>query len=130
MRQYQLTLTLLAAATLVACGGGATNTGTTTAEASVSESLADPRAFASAVPSSYGSKLAKVSSQVTFGDSLSDVGTYAVGTVAALGGGKATNPNSALVNSDRSQARRRRSSVALPSASSAASSNLPRDSCA
>lgn len=88
MRQYQLTLTLLAAATLVACGGGATNTGTTTAEASVSESLADPRAFASAVPSSYGSKLAKVSSQVTFGDSLSDVGTYAVGTVAALGGGK------------------------------------------
>ena len=26
--------------------------------------------------------------QVMFGDSLSDVGTYAVGTVAALGGGK------------------------------------------
>lgn len=29
-------------------------------------------------------------SQVSFGDSLSDVGTYAVGTVAALGGGKWT----------------------------------------
>ena len=29
-------------------------------------------------------------SMVSFGDSLSDVGTYAVGTVAALGGGKYT----------------------------------------
>ncbi len=34
-----------------------------------------------------------VNSTVTFGDSLSDVGTYRVGTVAALGGGKFTvNP--------------------------------------
>ncbi len=88
MRQYQLTLTLLAAATLVACGGGASNTDTTTAEVSVSDSLSDPRAFASAAPSSYGSKKLKYTSQVTFGDSLSDVGTYGVGTVAALGGGK------------------------------------------
>jgi outer membrane lipase/esterase len=32
----------------------------------------------------------KFASMVTFGDSLSDVGTYAVGTVAALGGGKYT----------------------------------------
>lgn len=30
------------------------------------------------------------SSQVSFGDSLSDVGTYAVGTIAALGGGQFT----------------------------------------
>lgn len=30
----------------------------------------------------------RFSAQVTFGDSLSDVGTYAVGAVAALGGGK------------------------------------------
>ena len=29
----------------------------------------------------------KFSSMVSFGDSLSDVGTYKVGTVAALGGG-------------------------------------------
>lgn len=29
-------------------------------------------------------------SQVNFGDSLSDVGSYAVGTVAALGGGRYT----------------------------------------
>src|SRR5690606_35165500 len=30
------------------------------------------------------------SAQISFGDSLSDVGTYAVGTVKALGGGKFT----------------------------------------
>lgn len=44
--------------------------------------------------------------------------------------GNATNANSPLVNSDTSQAMRRRSSVALPSASSAASSYLPRESWA
>ncbi len=44
--------------------------------------------------------------------------------------GSATKPNSALVNRLRSQARRRRSSTALASASIAAISNLPRDSCA
>lgn len=32
----------------------------------------------------------RFSSQVTFGDSLSDVGTYAVGSVAAMGGGRFT----------------------------------------
>ena len=32
----------------------------------------------------------KFSSQISFGDSLSDVGTYAVGTIAALGGGQFT----------------------------------------
>jgi len=32
----------------------------------------------------------KFSSQVSFGDSLSDVGTYAVGTIAAFGGGQFT----------------------------------------
>ena len=37
--------------------------------------------------------------QVTFGDSLSDVGTYAVGTVRALGGGRYTiNGNNTTVN--------------------------------
>lgn len=33
---------------------------------------------------------AKFKSQISFGDSLSDVGTYAVGTIAALGGGQFT----------------------------------------
>ena len=42
-------------------------------------------------------KKIKFSSQISFGDSLSDVGTYAVGTIAALGGGQFT------VNSAKTQ---------------------------
>ncbi|MBK7052994.1 MAG: SGNH/GDSL hydrolase family protein [Rhodoferax sp.] len=86
MRPFKLTLTLLAAASLVACGGGSVDGGAT-ADASVSDSLASPRAFAAASTSFYN-PWTNFSKQVTFGDSLSDVGTYAVGTVAALGGGK------------------------------------------
>src|SRR5450830_1798186 len=42
----------------------------------------------------------KYSAQVSFGDSLSDVGSYAVGTVAALKGGKFTiNGDNTSVNS-------------------------------
>ena len=63
MRSYQLALVVLAGAVLIACGGG---------------NNANP-----------GPKI-KFSSQVSFGDSLSDVGSYAVGTVAALKGGKFT----------------------------------------
>ena len=55
-------------------------------------------------------------------------GKFELAALEALG--SATKPNSALVNRLRSQARRRRSSIALPSASSAASSNLPRESWA
>ena len=44
--------------------------------------------------------------------------------------GRATKPNSALVNRLRSQASRRRSSTALESASIPAISNLPRESWA
>ena len=44
MRPFKLTLTLLAAASLVACGGGSVDGGAT-ADASVSDSLASPRAF-------------------------------------------------------------------------------------
>lgn len=65
MRHTRFALALLAAAALAACGGGG---------------------------SSGGDQSPKVqyTAQVTFGDSLSDVGTYAVGGVAALGGGKYT----------------------------------------
>lgn len=66
MRHLKLSLTILAAAALTACGGG------------TSSSSKDP------------APRITFSSQVTFGDSLSDVGTYKVGTVAALGGGKYT----------------------------------------
>ena len=63
MRHLSFSLTLIAAAVLAGCGGG---------------SATDP------------APKIKFASQVSFSDSLSDVGTYAVGTVAALGGGKYT----------------------------------------
>ncbi|WP_338847345.1 SGNH/GDSL hydrolase family protein [Massilia sp. W12] len=62
MRHIKFALSLLAAAALTACGGGG-GAGDQTPKM-------------------------KFSAQVSFGDSLSDVGTYAVGTVAALKGGK------------------------------------------
>ncbi|MES2100633.1 MAG: SGNH/GDSL hydrolase family protein [Pseudomonadota bacterium] len=64
MRHAKFALALLAAAALAGCGGG----------------------------SSGGDQRPEVryTAQVTFGDSLSDVGTYAVGAIAALGGGKYT----------------------------------------
>ncbi|MBC3871996.1 SGNH/GDSL hydrolase family protein [Undibacterium flavidum] len=65
MRHLPYSLSLVAAAILVGCGGGGS-------------SATDP------------APKIKFSAQVTFGDSLSDVGTYKVGTVAALGGGKYT----------------------------------------
>lgn len=77
MRHTNFALALLAAAVLSACGGSDDN----------------PQPAAPAKP--------KFSSQVNFGDSLSDVGTYKVGTVAALGGGKYTiNGNEVAVNAN------------------------------
>lgn len=76
MRQTNFALALLTAAVLSACGGGGS--------------------------SEAGSQSVKVkfSSQVAFGDSLSDVGTYNVGTVAALKGGKFTiNGDNTAINS-------------------------------
>ncbi len=64
MRHTNLALAVLVAAVLSACGGGGNDT-----------PVPPKPTFAA---------------QVTFGDSLSDVGTYKVGTVAALGGGKYT----------------------------------------
>ncbi|MES2296448.1 MAG: esterase [Pseudomonadota bacterium] len=73
MRQTNLALALLTAAVLAACSGGSTG-GDQTLKT-------------------------KFSAQVSFGDSLSDVGTYAVGTVAALHGGKWTiNGDNTAVN--------------------------------
>ncbi|CAN5417944.1 SGNH/GDSL hydrolase family protein [soil metagenome] len=63
MRQFQFSIILVFATVLAGCGG-----------------------------SDAGDQSPKIkfSSQVTFGDSLSDVGTYAVGGIAAAGGGKYT----------------------------------------
>jgi phospholipase/lecithinase/hemolysin len=65
MRHTNIALALLTAAVLAACGGNGSKAGDQTLKT-------------------------KYSAQVSFGDSLSDVGTYAVGTVAQLGGGKWT----------------------------------------
>lgn len=64
MRQFKIAAALLAAAVLASCGGGG----------------------------GAGDQSTKIrfSSQVSFGDSLSDVGTYGVGTIKAVGGGKYT----------------------------------------
>lgn len=65
MRQTNIALALLTAAVLAACGGNGSTGGDQTLKN-------------------------KFSAQVSFGDSLSDVGSYKVGTVAALGGGTFT----------------------------------------
>jgi outer membrane lipase/esterase len=74
MRHTKLALAAIALAVLAGCGGNG------------------------AAPGDQTLKV-KYSAQVTFGDSLSDIGTYAVGTVQALGGGKFTiNGNNTAVN--------------------------------
>ncbi|SFU98012.1 SGNH/GDSL hydrolase family protein [Pseudoduganella namucuonensis] len=76
MRYTKLALAVMSAAILAACGSGKPNGGDQTLKV-------------------------KFASQVSFGDSLSDVGTYAVGTVKALGGGKYTiNGNNTGVNAE------------------------------
>jgi outer membrane lipase/esterase len=63
MRQNNFAIALIAAAVLTACGGNGSSGGDQTLKT-------------------------KFSAEVAFGDSLSDVGSYAVGTVKTLGGGK------------------------------------------
>jgi outer membrane lipase/esterase len=65
MRHTNLALALLTAAVLTACGGNGSKPGDQTLKT-------------------------KYSAQVSFGDSLSDVGSYGVGAIAQLGGGKWT----------------------------------------
>jgi outer membrane lipase/esterase len=74
MRQINFALALLTAAALAACGGTGSSGGDQT-------------------------HAVKFTQQVSFGDSLSDVGTYAVGDVKAAGGGKFTiNGNNTSTN--------------------------------
>jgi len=76
MRKTSFALALLTAAVLTACGGNGPRGGDQTPKT-------------------------KFSSEITFGDSLSDVGTYAVGGVAALGGGQYTiNGNNTAISPD------------------------------
>jgi outer membrane lipase/esterase len=63
MRQHYFAIALIAAAVLTGCGGNGSSGGDQTLKT-------------------------KFSAQVSFGDSLSDVGSYGVGTVKALGGGR------------------------------------------
>jgi outer membrane lipase/esterase len=63
MRQNNFAIALIAAAVLAGCGGNGPSGGDQTLKT-------------------------KFSAQVSFGDSLSDVGSYGVGTVKALGGGR------------------------------------------
>jgi len=78
MRKIHL-IGLLAAAVLSACGGGN----------DVSVGAAPPPATPTTPTVPVDPVVVKPSfgAQISFGDSLSDVGTYAVGTVKALGGG-------------------------------------------
>lgn len=70
MRQSNYALALIAAAVLAGCGDSGTGP------------VAKDNQFAAAKP--------HFASQVVFGDSLADVGSYAVGPIAAAGGGKFT----------------------------------------
>lgn len=73
---------LLASSLLGACGGGG--------DASAGASRPPEPAKTAPVDPVDAVAKARFGVQVSFGDSLSDVGTYAVGTVQALGGGKFT----------------------------------------
>jgi len=78
MRKTSFALALLTAAVLSACGGSSPSAGDQT-------------------------PATKFSAQVSFGDSLSDVGSYAVGGIKALGGGKFTiNGDDTATNPDLS----------------------------
>jgi phospholipase/lecithinase/hemolysin len=81
MRHTHIALALAAALSLAACGGGSSGSASRAGDQTLK---------------------VKYSSMVSFGDSLSDVGSYKVGTVAAIGGGKYTINGSSSSNPDLS----------------------------
>jgi phospholipase/lecithinase/hemolysin len=78
MQTIRNALCLLVAVVLAACGGGSGSSGSSGGGGTIT--AADTPQAA----------LPRFSAQVSFGDNLADVGSYAVGAVAALGGGKFT----------------------------------------
>jgi phospholipase/lecithinase/hemolysin len=89
MRQVNFQLALFVMAVVSGCGGG--NSSNTATDAGTVGST----------PTAGGTGTAKptFAAQVTFGDSLVDVGSYAVGGIQALGGGKYTiNGDNKTVN--------------------------------
>jgi phospholipase/lecithinase/hemolysin len=80
MRLINLQLALFVMAVVSGCGGGNSSNGTT-----------DAGTVGSTSPGSGGGTAKPTfAAQVTFGDNLVDIGSYAVGGIQALGGGKYT----------------------------------------
>jgi phospholipase/lecithinase/hemolysin len=77
MKTKQFLLSLAMSIMLAACGGGD----------GAGRGVGAGPVFAADPPQAV---LPQFAAQITFGDSLSDVGTYAVGAIAAAGGGKFT----------------------------------------
>ena len=96
MKNFKLLLTSVAVASLVAACGGGD----------------DPKTVFSSV--------------VTFGDSLSDAGTYRVGTIAQLGGGKFT-VNSAADKNDKTWTEALAVSLGAPAQCAAQTGLLPNN---
>jgi phospholipase/lecithinase/hemolysin len=89
MRRVNLQLALFVMAVVSGCGGG--DSSTTTSDAGTVGSTPPTGGGGTAKPT--------FAAQVTFGDSLVDVGSYAVGGIQALGGGKYTiNGDNTTVN--------------------------------
>jgi phospholipase/lecithinase/hemolysin len=89
MRRVNLQLALFVMAVVSGCGGG--DSSTTTSDAGTVDSTPPTGGGGTAKPT--------FAAQVTFGDSLVDVGSYAVGGIQALGGGKySINGNNTTVN--------------------------------
>jgi hypothetical protein len=90
MRQINFRLALLVMAAVAACGGGSGNIGGGDGAGTSKPPGSDTGA---------GTPKPGFAGQVTFGDSLSDVGSYAVGGIQVARGGKYTiNGDNTAVN--------------------------------